>query len=257
MAFERDGYYYDQQLKRYVLQFMAIFTGLQVQIGKWNEKEERLVNVPIHYGAQDRVVAAIMSDNTQNKPIRLPTMSAYLRNVDLATDRMHGTGVERRNTYTPVGGLIPDDVQVIHQRQPVPYNIDIDLAIYASNTDQMFQMLEQILPLFEPQLTIQVSDGLFDPQRITSVHLTRISNDSPYPIGTDRRIIQQTLSFRMPVHLSIPAEVRKDFVNKVLIRIAAVDSMSTDNFEIIGDIDGQRIPYRTVLDGSTLTVDKN
>jgi T4-like virus Myoviridae tail sheath stabiliser len=257
MAFERDGYFYDQQLKRYVLQFMAIFTGLQVQIGKWNDKDERLISVPIHYATPDRVVAAIMTDNTQNKPLRLPVLSAYMGGIELAPELMHGTGVERRNSYVPVGGLVPDDIKVIRQRMPVPYKISLDLNIYASNTDQHFQILEQILTLFEPQMTLQISDGIFDMQRLTSVQLTRVNVDSNYPIGQDRRIVQSTLSFTMPIALSIPANVRTDFVKKILMRVAAVDSISTDSFEIIGDIDGQEIPYETIVDGSSLTIDQN
>lgn len=255
MSFRRDGYFYDQQLKRYVLQFMAIFTGLQVQIGKWNEKDERLISVPIHYATPDRVVAAILTENTQNKPLRLPVLSAYMKNLDLATELMHGTGVERRNSYVPVGGLVPDDIKVIHQRMPVPYKLDLELGVYASNTDQHFQILEQILTLFEPQMTLQISDGIFDQPRLTSVQLSRINVDSNYPISQDRRIVQSTLSFTMPISLAIPADVRSDFIKKILMRVAAVDSISTDSFEIIGDIDGQGIPYEVVADGSTLTID--
>lgn len=251
MSFTRDGYFYDQQLKSYILQFMAIFTGLQVQIGRWNDREERLISVPIHYGSPDRVTAAILADNTQNKPLRLPVLSAYMRNVDIDKARMVGTGTERRSAFVPMGGLVPDDIQVIHQRRPVPYSLELELGIYASNTDQQFQILEQILPLFDPQLTIQTTDSLYDWTRLTSVELQRVNNDTAYPIGTDRRIIQSTLSFSMPIYMDIPAEVRRDFINKIFVRIAAVDTAATDSFEIIGDIDAQGIPYNLVMDGNT------
>jgi len=256
MAFQRDGYYYDQQLKSYILQFMAIFSGLQVQIGKWNDKDERLISVPIHYGAPDRVVAAILADNTQNKPLRLPVMSAYMRNINIAKERMHGTGAERRQAYVPVGGLVPDDIKVIHQRMPTPYNLELELGMYASNSDQHFQMLEQILPLFDPQLTIQTSDGPFDWTRLTSVELDRVNIDTNYPVGTDRRIIQSSLTFVMPVYMDTPADVRRNFVQKIFMRVAAVDTVTTDSFEIIGDIDGQGIPYTLIQDTTGLTIDK-
>lgn len=255
MSFNRDGYYYDQQLKRHILQFMAIFTDLQVQIGKWNDKDERLTTVPIHYAAPDRVVGAIMQDNTQNKPLSLPVMSAYMHNLELARDLMHGTGVERRTAFVPVGGLVPDDIKVVRQRMAVPYRLEMELGIYASNTDQHFQILEQILPLFEPQLTVQVSDGVLDPGRLTSVELNRVNVDSNYPVGADRRIVQSTLSFSMIIYLQIPSEVRTDYVKRVLYRIAAVDSLATDSFEIVGDIDSQGIPYRDLLNSSNLPID--
>lgn len=255
MAFQRDGYYYNQQFKTYAKQFMAIFSGLQVQIGKWNTEDERLIEVPIHYANQDRIVASILADNTQNKPIRLPVMSAYLRSIQYNSSMAVGTGTERRFSYVPVGGLVPNDITVIAQRRPVPYEIDMELSIYTSNTDQMFQIMEQILPLFEPQLTIQTSDGLFDMTKITTVELTGIQGDgnSP-PIGTDRRIIQNTLTFKMPVWIDTPAEVRKNYVNKIFMRVGAVNTSSNDEFEIIGDLDGQQIPYLLVQDGSTVSL---
>ena len=142
MAFRRDGYYYNKQITNYILQFMAIFTGLQVQVGKWNTKDEYFISVPIHYGDQDRVVAAILANNTQNTALRLPALSAHMQGLEVAKDRMHGTGTERRNSYVPMGGLVPDDIQVIKQRQPVPYNMTMELAIFASNTDQYLQIIE-------------------------------------------------------------------------------------------------------------------
>lgn len=257
MAYRREGYYYDAQLKNYILQFMAIFSGLQVQIGKWNTQDERLISVPVHYGHMDRVVAAIMSENTQNKPLRLPMMSAYLRSFNIDPERMAGTGFERRQAYTPVGGLVPDDIKVIHQRKPVPYKLELDLSIYASNTDQHFQIVEQILPLFDPQLNIQTSDGIFDWTRLTHVMLKGISNDSNYPIGTDRRIVQSTMQFEMPVWIDTPADVRSDFIKRILVRIGTIDTDSNDSFEIIGDLDGQNIPYEVWQDVDTLNLEGN
>lgn len=257
MGFRREGYYYDQQLKSYILQFMAIFSGLQVQIGKWNNKDERLISVPIHYGSQDRVVASIVAQNTQNTPLRLPVMSAYMRGINMAQNRMVGTGTERRKAYVPVGGLIPDDIEVIHQRKPVPYDLDMELAIYVSNSDQHFQILEQILPLFDPQLNIQTSDAPFDWTRLTHVLMTGISPDTTYPSGTDRRIIQSTLTFTIPIWIDTPADVRKDFVEKIYVRVGAVSTELTDSFEIVGDLDSQGIPYKLALDGSNITLDQN
>lgn len=257
MAFQRSGYYYDAQLKNYILQFMAIFTGLQVQIGKWNTQEEQLISVPVHYGAPDRVTAAILADNTQNKPLRLPTMSAYLRGFNIDSSRMSGVGFERRQAYVPLGGLVPDDIKVIHQRKPIPYLLELDLSIYASNTDQQFQIVEQVLPLFDPQLNIQTSDGIFDWTRLTHVLLKNITVDSNYPIGTDRRIVQCTLSFEMPVWIDTPADVRSDYIKRIMIRIGTVSTDSNDSFEIIGDLDGQNIPYVPMQDVDTLVLDGN
>lgn len=225
---------------------MAIFQGMQVMVGKRDDTEERLISVPIHYGHSDRVVAAILANNTQTTPVRLPVMSAYVNGISIATDRFHGLGTERRNTYTPVGGLVPDDTKVIHQRMPVPYDLDMELAIYVSNTEQHFQILEQIFLLFDPKLNIQSTDGVFDMSRLTQVTLTDVSMDTNYPISTDRRIIQSTLRFNIPVWISAPADVRRDFVEKIFMRIGTVSSSSNTSEEMVADLDAQDFEYQLI-----------
>lgn len=252
MAIQRDGYYYNAQITRYINQFMAIFDGLQVQIGKWNDRDEQLIPVGIHYGHMDRVVAAIMTENTQNKPLRLPVMSAYMSGLPIAMDRAHGIGFERRNTYVPVGGLVPDDMKVVHQRMPVPYNLQMDLNIFASNTDQHLQILEQILPLFDPSLNIQTSDSPFDWTRLTHVELKDVALETNFPMGTDNRIVQSKLTFEMPIWIDTPAEVRRDFVERVYMRIGTVSTAATDNYEIIAELDAQGLPYELIATSADL-----
>ena len=52
------GFYYDNQLKKYLLQFNAIFQDMQVSVGKNETRDERLIPVPIVVGSMDRVAAA-------------------------------------------------------------------------------------------------------------------------------------------------------------------------------------------------------
>lgn len=252
MAIRLDGFYYNKQITNYILQFMAIFTGLQVMVGKSIGEDERLISVPLHYGHKDRVVAAILADHTQNAAIRLPTMSAYLRNLRLAENRMKGTGTERRTAYVPTGGLVPDDIKVVHQRMPVPYDLHLDLHIYTSNTDQHFQILEQILPLFDPQLQLQVDDTPFNWTRLNHVKLTDINTETNHPIGTDKRMIQATISFEMPVYIDTPADIRRDFIEQIYLRIGAIDSSTVNNYDIIAELDQQNINYDLAASAESL-----
>lgn len=255
MAIQRNGYYYDQQIRSYTLQFMAIFSGLQVQVGKWNSEEEKLISVPVRYGDPDRVVAAILSNNTQNAPIRLPVMSAYMKGLQIAPDRMHGVGVERRNSYVPTGGLLPDDIEVVYQRNPVPYVMDMELSIMTSNTDQMWQIIEQLMVLFDPQLTVQTSDSLFDMSRLTSVTLTGgPAYENPYPSGQEKRYVKAVMNFEMPIYLSVPADIKKNYVERIYMRIGAVSSGANSSDEIVSELDGQGIPYELILSDADLPI---
>lgn len=240
-------YYYNHQLRNYLIQFMALFAGLRVEVGKTEDKEPRLVKVPIMSASKDRVVAAIKGENTQNKPIRLPTMSAYVNNFDLAPELRHGVGGKRRNTFMPSGGLFPDDIKVVEQRMPVPYRASFELGIWASNQDQHYQLLEQILMLFDPILQIQTTDEPFDWTKITTVELVGVRLDENVPHGSDRRMIKTFLDFVAPVYLSVPADVHQRYVKDIYLRIGAVQTASVTSEDIIADLDAQGIEYDLVF----------
>jgi hypothetical protein len=216
------SFYYDEQIKRYAAQFNAIFTGLQVQVGKSETKDIRLIPVPIVHGSMDRVAAAAAQGHTQNKHIRLPMLSSNISGFNIANDRMKGTGITRREVYTPLGDL-PENSKVVRNRMAVPYDLTFDLYIYASNKDQQFQILEQILVMFDPVLQIQTSTSQLDPSKIATVELMTISNDDNFLPGADSRTILSSIQFKVDAYLTIPATVKNDIVNKVIARVAAID----------------------------------
>lgn len=248
-------YYYDQQIRRYILQFMALFSVFKVSVGVDDEGNTKFASVPIHFASQDRVVASILAQNTQNTPIRLPAMSVYIRDIKTAPERYHGQGTERRQAYVPVGGLVPDDIEVVHQRMPVPYTITVELSIHVSNLDQHWQLLEQILPLFNPQLEFQNSDGLFDWTRLTSITLTGLSLEDLISQETTSRVIQSTLTFDVAAYFDFPSNVRKDYIAKIFTRIGVVSSLATSDADILQQLDEGGFDYEKLLDANDLPFD--
>ena len=240
-------FYYNHQFRNYLIQFMAIFAGMQVSIGSNDKKGPRLISVPITNASKDRVVADIKAENTQNKPLRLPTMSAQIVNIEQAPELRKGVGQHRRNTYVPTGGLIPDDITVVTQRQPIPYRVYMELGIFASNQDQHMQIMEQILMLFDPAIQIQTSDDIFDTAKISVVELIGIRLDENVPAGVDRRIIQSTLDFSLPIYIAVPADVHQRYVQDIFLRVGAVSQSSLSNEDMIAELDSQGIQYDQVF----------
>ncbi len=242
-----DDYYYDEQFRSYIVQFAAVFAGIKVMVG-WNEnREPTLISVPIKNASVDRVVGHIKGDNTQNKPLRLPLMSFSLSGIDQAADRRKGIGAIKRNTYMPTGGVFPDDLTVIYQRQPVPYIAQFELAIWASNQDQHMQIIEQIMTLFDPLVQIQTTDEIFDTTRLTTIELVDVRLEENLPQGTDRRMIQTKMGFLVPVYLSTPIDVRKNYIKDIYLRIGAIGADVSNSFDIISDLDAQGAEYEKVF----------
>lgn len=237
------NFHFDGQLRAYLYQFVSIFYGLKVQSGFDACGEKTFTSVPIVIGNKDRVVAALMAGNTQNRMFSLPTMAAHLTEINIAPERRKVQAFVDQRVTLPSGGVFPNDLTVVKRAMPVPYNISIELSIYTSNTMQRDQILEQVLVLFNPDLQIQKSDGPFDWTKLTKVELTGISNEENYPSSSDRRMILWTLNFEMPIYLSIPMGVKDDLVRKIIIQIGDLGSMVINEV----DADGQITPFGTPL----------
>ena len=231
-----NNFFYDEQIRAYLLQFCYIFTGLQVLTGKGETGETEFISVPINVGSKDRVVAAIMQGNNNSRSFSLPIMSAYVTGIELAPERRKGVGVVDSRVFMPAGGIFPNDLAVVKRLMPIPYNLQIDLSIYASNTQQLHQILEQILVLFDPILQIQTTDAAFDWTKITNVELIGISNEENYPMGGDRRMLLWSLNFTVPIYLSIPVDIKDEIVHKVISRIGNLDGFSINEFDENGEL---------------------
>jgi len=253
---EISTYYYDGQMKRYLVQFMAIFGDMQISVGKNADLSERLVKVPIYGASKDRVVAAIKSENTQNAPVRLPAMSAWMATIDQAPESRKGIGAVRRKTYMPTGGVFPDDIGVVEQRMPVPYKSQFELTIWTSNTSQMQQILEQIMMLFNPSIQIQTSDEPYDWQKLTTVELVDIQPEENIEPGNDRRVSRYVLRFEIPFWIGVPAKVHNDFVSKIYTRVSAVSDATQSSDAFLADLnDTDQVPELVFdLDGATINL---
>lgn len=214
------NYYYGRQIRRYITMFMAIFSGAKVSSGKndFNSVSD-LIEVPIAYGSKDRVVAAILAGNTQNKALRVPTFAAQMLSIDMDESLRHGTGQVNRVTKLPLGESFPDGLQVIEMQNPVPYRMRMELSIIASSTDQHLELLEPILMLFNPVLQIQTSDAFADITKLTEVTMESSSMEGEYPVGAARRVITSSFVFSMPIYLVPPANFVKNYIKSIKLRL--------------------------------------
>lgn len=246
MAYKK--FFYEERLRNYIVQFMAVFTGLNVKVGANDRIDEpHLIPVPVNYGHKDRVVGHIIGKHTQNAMLRLPVMSAYMRNLALAPQDRHGVAGIQRQQYMPRGGFVPEDLQTQYNYMPIPYRMQMELAIYTSNTDQMMQLLEQILPLFDPTIDLQISDDILDYTRITSMELTDINSEDNYPIGTDRRIKITTLGFDVRIYLGVPKVLKENFIKDIYLRIGAVSNSANTPDEMLADLDLQGYQHEKIF----------
>ena len=109
----------------------------------------------------------------------------------------------------------------IERLMPVPYKMTLTLDIWTSNTNQKFQIFEQIATLFNPALEIQSTDSFIDWTSLSVVELDQTTWTSrTIPSGTENPIDIMTMRFTLPIWISSPAMVKKlGVVEKIIMSV--------------------------------------
>jgi len=68
-------YFYDKQMRRYIQQFIRLFSGFSVEMGTKEDGTKIYQTVPVRYGDVSRMAAHIVKDNSENVVNATPVIS--------------------------------------------------------------------------------------------------------------------------------------------------------------------------------------
>lgn len=211
-------FFYDAQIRRFLIQFIRIVSNFDVEFGKDRDGTRTLQRVPVYYGDPSRQAAAILRQNSENIMNAVPAMSAYISGFTYDQTRMQEPSFVskmqlRERQYDAETGLYTNqqgDSYTIERLMPVPYNLEVKLDIWTSNTEQKMQLIEQLAVLFNPSFEIQSTDNYIDWTSLSYVQLTTVAWSSRVvPTGAEEAIDVATLTFTMPIWISAPAKVKR------------------------------------------------
>lgn len=212
-------FFYDAQIRRFLLQFTRIFSGFQIEYGRdENSEQAALLRVPIRYGDATRQAQTILQENSANSLPSTPLMTFYISALNYDRPRMQEpyfvskTSVRQRtyDTDTDSYETTQGNAFTIERIMPVPYAMTLNLDVWTSNTNQKLQLLEQILTLFNPSLEIQSTDNYLDWTSLSVVELESVNWSSrTIPMNTENPIDIASLRFNLPIWISPPAKVKK------------------------------------------------
>lgn len=223
-------YFYDEQIRKYLVQFMRILGGFSVKTGKGRDGLEKYIQVPVRYGDINRQAAHIMKNQSENMINTVPFISCYITDMQTSADRRtNPTHVSSAQVYekkfdATTGQYLEGEVgntYTIERHMPVPYDLTVQVDVWTSNTDQKFQLLEQLLVLFNPSINLKLNDNPFDWTNLTYAELTNVVwSVRQVPQGTDDIIDVAALNFTIPIYISPPAKVkRQTLIHTVLNNI--------------------------------------
>ena len=261
-------YTYSGQLRRFVTQFIRMTSNFQVEFGKDDAGNKTLMTVPVYYGNPSRQASAILKQNSENTMNAVPAMAAYIYQLSYDRDRIQNPFFEgsmriRERTFDQISGTYTDGndgLYSVDRLMPAPYKLTMKLDIWSSNTEQKHQIIEQMLPLFNPGLEIQNTDNYLDWSSLSVVLLDDVSySNRVVPMGGDEAIDICTLTFQLPIWLSLPAKVKKmGVVAEIIASIYEGDDMHPDFINSIDTLVSQQqftpMNAQLVLVGNTLTL---
>ena len=197
-----------------------MISNFQIEYGNETDgvNKAALIRVPVRYGDASRNAQVILQENSRNSMPASPLMTFYISSLNYDRPRMQDPSFVskinvRQRTYdtaTETYETTQGNAFSIERLMPVPYKMGINLDYWSSNTNQKFQMFEQISTLFNPSLEIQSTDNYIDWTSLTVVELEDIIFTSrSIPMGADNPIDMMTFKFNIPIWISSPAKVKK------------------------------------------------
>ena len=216
-------YFYHEVIRKTIIGFGTLFNNMVVKHQDANGTIVDEKRVPLAYGPAAKFIARLEQQPDLNKmvAITLPRMSFEMTSI--AYDSSRKAGITQ--TFKAVDGNKLKKVFM-----PVPYNIGFELSLLTKLNDDALQVVEQILPFFQPSFSITVDlVSSIGEKRDIPITLTNVTFQDDYEGDfSTRRALIYTFQFTAKTYLYGPiAENPEGLIKKVIVdQYASVDTVN-------------------------------
>ena len=197
-------YFYNETIKRCVSVFGTMFNNIQYKKVKSDGTVLTSPIVPLSYGPKqkflDRIAEEPNLSDKNRSAISLPRMAFELTGFEYDVQR------QQNKLHRTIKSSSESDGKRGFQYSPAPYNLNFTLSILTKNMNDALQIVEQILPYFQPEYTVTMKmvDSMSE-NRDVPIVLNSVSFQDDYEGSfEDRRIIEYTLDFTMKTYFFGP-----------------------------------------------------
>jgi hypothetical protein len=235
-------FFYDNQIRRFLIQFAKIFSNWYVTKGKDPNGNEILVRVPIMYGDQSRQASTIIANNSASNLPSAPMITYYISGLEYDQRRTQDPtfidkiNVRQRTFNSETGQYETTQGQAftVERLMPVPYTLRVTVDFWTTNYQQKLELIEQLGTLFNPSMEIQSTDNFIDWTSLSVVYQDGLTFSSrTIPQGTANPIDVMSWKFYMPIWLSTAAKIKKmGVIQKIIASIyqgKALEDMQNDD----------------------------
>ena len=146
--------FYHETIRKVIIAFGTLFNDIQLVRKDNNGTITQSMKVPLAYGPREKFLVRLREDAdlTKQVAITLPRIGFEIQNLSYDSVRK----LSRVQKFKKVKGT--ETKQLDTQYMPVPYNLDLELYVMAKQSDDALQIVEQILPYFQPDYTLTIND---------------------------------------------------------------------------------------------------
>jgi hypothetical protein len=223
------NYYYHQITRKTIIAFGTLFNHIYIKHKNSDDDIISDMRVPLAYGPTQKFLAKIEQQSELNKPIQitLPRISFEMTSIQYDSTRKANV----TQTFKTCGN--GDTVKKVYM--PVPYNIGFQLNIMTKLQDDALQIVEQILPNFQPafNLTVDLVDSIGEKRDIPVV-LDSVSFTDDYEGDySTRRTLIYTLNFTAKTYLFGPiSDSTEGLIRKVQVDLYTSTDTTTAKREM-------------------------
>ena len=196
-------YFYNQSTRNVVVAFGTLFNNIQLTKKDGSGNVIQTMKVPLAYGPKQKWLARLTEDPNLSKKVAvtLPRIGFEISGISYDSSRKQNKVIKVKKVADGT-----DKEQVKSGFMPVPYNVEFELFIMSKSSDDALQIVEQILPYFQPEYTVTLRESPdLDIIRDVPIVLNSISYEDDYEGDfTSRRSVIYTLSFTAKYYLYGP-----------------------------------------------------
>jgi len=202
-------YFYNESMRRMTVAFGQLFNKIQVKRTDSSGNVVQTLAVPLAYAPKEKFLTRLdQQPNLEEREfaITLPRMSFEISGISYDGARKLTRVQKYKTVKTDKEGKVMN-----YNYTPVPYNISYTLNIFTATAESGLQIVEQILPFFQPDYTVTViAVPELDIKRDVPIILNDVSYEDSYSGDfTTRRAVIYTLNFTAKTYLFGPATTQK------------------------------------------------
>jgi hypothetical protein len=200
--------FYHETMRKVVVAFGTIFNNINIVRTNSSGEIIQSMKVPLAYGPKQKFLTRLREDPNLNKKVALtlPRIGFEISGISYDASRKLNSIQKFKKTNNSEDGKT-----LSSQYMPVPYNMDFELVVMAKQSDDALQIVEQILPFFQPDYTITLNDNsAMGTTRDVPIILSNVTYTDEYEGSfEDRRVLTYSLSFTAKFYLYGPVTDQK------------------------------------------------